>query len=67
MADFCKQCSIDIFGEDFGDLKGIGDGTPLAPGMGWLALCEDCGDAIVDDEGVCIADNCAKHHGVAHK
>ena len=29
MADFCKQCSIENFGEDSGDLMGLGDGKPL--------------------------------------
>lgn len=51
MADFCKECSIELFGEDYGDLKGIGDGTPLEPGYGWTALCENCGPILVDDEG----------------
>lgn len=63
MADFCAQCSVDIFGEDFGDLAGLGDGTALKPGEGWLALCEGCGPTCVDPEGRCIAPNCDKKHG----
>ena len=61
MADFCKQCSLEIFLEDFGDLRGLGDGTPLPPGHGWSALCENCGPIVVDDEGNCISDNCDTH------
>lgn len=52
MADFCKACSIDLFGEDCGDLAGLGDGTPLPEGHGWTALCETCGPILVDDKGV---------------
>lgn len=56
MADFCKQCSIDLFGEDFRDLAGIGAarGEELEPGSGWIALCEGCGPTLVDDNGVCM-------------
>ena len=63
MADFCKQCSLDNFGEDFEDLKGLGEGQNLKPGHGWLVLCEGCGPAIVDAEGRCIAAHCDKKHG----
>ena len=33
---------MDIFGEDFEELKGLGDGTQLKKDQGWSALCEDC-------------------------
>ena len=62
MADFCKQCSTDIFGEDFYDLKGLGDGTELQEGYGWPALCEGCGVTVVNDEGKCIDKRCLKEH-----
>lgn len=52
MADFCKECSIDLFGENFGDLANLGDGKELPPDHGWRALCEGCGCMIlVDNEG----------------
>ena len=35
MADFCKQCSIDLFDEDFGDVKDI---------------CTKCGHTIKREE-----------------
>lgn len=59
MADFCKQCSIELFGEDYRDLAGMGraaQGEPetLTPGYGWVVLCEDCGPTRVDDEGGCL-------------
>lgn len=44
MADLCKQCSVEIYGEDSGDLAGFEDGT--------MVLCEGCGRWItVDAEG----------------
>lgn len=58
MADFCKQCSIDMFGKDFGDLKGLGDGKVLLEGRGWLTMCEGCGPILVDSEGSCISKDC---------
>ena len=63
MADFCQQCSMDIFGEDFEELKGLGDDTPLKKDQGWSALCEGCGPTVVDDDGKCISLHCMKKHG----
>ena len=57
MADFCKQCSIDTFGEDTGDLAHPG----APPLLLWSALCEGCGPTYVDNEGACQCD-CDKHH-----
>lgn len=67
MADFCKQCSLELFGEDNGDLKGLGDGRKLEPGFGWTAICEGCGFTIVDDDGACINKYCDKKHGEKHE
>lgn len=61
MADFCKQCSEENFGEDSKDLAGLGDGTKLKSGYGWPALCEGCGIIIVNDIGECISETCHKH------
>lgn len=72
MADFCKQCSIDHFGEDFEDLsnqhalaKARAEGKPLPPDgeREWPALCEGCGPTLVDDDGACIYSGCALKHG----
>ena len=63
MADFCKQCSIENFDEDFGDFKGLHPENPLTSGeYGWPVICEGCGPAIVLDDGTCIAQHCLKHH-----
>ena len=61
MADFCKQCSEELFGEDFKDLAGLGDGSKLEEGFGWQALCEGCGPTYVNDDGECITPYCPKH------
>lgn len=63
MADFCRQCSIELFGEDFRELAGLGNGVPLKEGHGWTVLCEGCGLTLVDDEGRCISKHCIKEHG----
>lgn len=63
MADFCKQCSEELFDEDFKELAGLGDGSKLEPGFGWPALCEGCGPTTVNDDGICTAKNCLRQHG----
>lgn len=51
MADLCRQCSIDTFGFDSGDLANLG---PLEPGTGHSVICEGCGFILVDESGNCI-------------
>lgn len=55
MADFCRQCSIKIFGEDHKDLADLISTGPT------LALCEGCGYIQVDINGQCIDDGCPIH------
>lgn len=43
MADFCRDCSISIFGDDSRDLADIGDNVGV--------LCECCGPIQVDING----------------
>lgn len=61
MSDYCKECGLEIFGEDTRELAGLGNGKPLQPGEGWTALCEGCGGTVVDEDGKCIAEWCPKH------
>lgn len=63
MADFCKQCSMDVFSEDFGDMAGISTATDTANGLFAQVLCEDCGFIQVDHEGNCITHGKKEHHG----
>ncbi len=51
MADFCKECSLEIFGEDLGDLADLIEPVIVDLGFGYLALCERCGWILVDDRG----------------
>ncbi len=44
MASFCHDCSIDMFGEDFGDLAGWCKENEYA-----RILCEGCGGYIIVD------------------
>lgn len=62
MSDFCKQCSEELFGKDFGDFKGLITPEEVREGKGAVVLCEDCVTCMVDHEGRCIA-ACEKNHG----
>ena len=61
MADFCKQCSLEIFTEDFGDFANLHPDKTLEENYGWLVLCEGCGPTLVNTEGSCISKTCDKH------
>lgn len=63
MADFCKQCSEDIFGEDFGELAGLIKEEQVTQGFYAVAICEGCGYTLVDHTGKCVAIDCIKKHG----
>lgn len=65
MADFCQQCSIELFGEDFGDLAGLITEQDAAQGYGMNVLCEGCVNAFVDHTGRCHAHGCLARHGEA--
>lgn len=54
MADFCCQCSIDTFGEDFGDFVGLVSAKQVAAGVAAEVLCESCGPIRVNHLGVRI-------------
>jgi len=63
MTDFCKQCSIELFGKDFGDLKGITSRKDWEQGKAVVVICEGCGIIQVDPDGRCISQDCLKNHG----
>lgn len=56
MADFCKQCSEETFGKDFGDLAGMPKYS--------VTLCEGCGPIQVDVDGSCISNDCIEKHAL---
>lgn len=60
MADFCKQCSLENFGSDIGDLAGLVEGNCYTH-----VLCEGCGfECIVTADGTCVSETCLKKHGL---
>lgn len=61
MADFCKQCSIDHFGKDFGDLAGITPQEDWDAGKAMVVLCEGCGAIQVMPDGTCCG-GCMERH-----
>ena len=54
MAEYCRQCSMELFGEDRCDL--------VSPQGQRAEVCAGCGLTIVDCNGTCLGD-CGKHHG----
>jgi hypothetical protein len=63
MADFCKQCSMDVFGEDFGEMANLTTPEQTAKGLFATVICEDCGVVQVDHEGNCITHEKRPQHG----
>ena len=63
MAEFCKQCSLELFGEDYGDFAGLTSKKQYKKGFAAIVLCEGCGPIQVDPEGKCISPDCLKNHG----
>jgi hypothetical protein len=64
MASFCAQCSIDVYGKDYGDYRGLITAEQFAEGWVVSVICEDCGHCVVDHEGRCVG-GCMKGHGLA--
>lgn len=60
MADFCRACSIDLFGKDLRELAGLTDPASWAEGRASRAICEGCGFVQVDPEGNCASPDCLK-------
>lgn len=58
MAEFCKECSLEHFNEDLGDLRGL-----CQPGMMVATICEGCGYIYVDHNGQCMGGpSCQENH-----
>lgn len=63
MADFCRQCTIEYFGEenaDKNDCKGLQE-AELDETHEIAVLCEGCGITGVNSKGECNG-NCYKGH-----
>lgn len=61
MADFCKQCSMDYFGEDMRELAGQTTEDDTRAELYAEVICEGCGFIQVDHEGRCVSLNCEVH------
>ena len=66
MADFCKQCSMDIFGEDFKDLSGLTKEEDWQQHKAVATICEGCGLIQVDPDGNCVTTACLKSGRLGH-
>lgn len=51
MAGLCKECSVELFAEDFGDFAGLTTEEAAKRGEHCVALCEICGYITVDPHG----------------
>lgn len=51
MADFCKKCSIEMFGSDTKDLEGLITEEQFKSGYAATVCCEGCCAGYVDHEG----------------
>lgn len=58
MADFCRQCSVRVFGEDSKDFDGLCQPEDLQ-----LVLCEGCGYIWADHTGKCLGNCLEPTHG----
>lgn len=65
MAEFCRQCSLSVLGEDFGDLSGLLSEEESRSGLCVAVLCEGCGPTCVDHEGRCLGGCLTEEHGPA--
>lgn len=79
MADFCVQCSIEMFGvgsdqsaiqldsklidQRHGDLSGLSTEEHTRQRLYCVALCEGCGFIQVDHTGRCVSPDCLFQHG----
>lgn len=66
MSEFCKQCSIEVFGEDFKDMVGVTSAKSWKEGLAGWELCEGCGMIQVDPEGQCASPHCSKKGQEGH-
>lgn len=63
MAEFCKECSIALFGKDHNDLAGTITAEDTAAGyVSSVVICEGCGPIQVDHEGLCKSEDCVGEH-----
>ena len=62
MAEYCRQCSIRMSGEDFHELAGQTSQEDWKQGKMAVVICEGCGPIQVDPEGNCVSTDCLVNH-----
>ena len=60
MADWCKQCSDEMFGEEHPFYQTYD--KPAPPGRAYMILCEGCGIITVNQQGECNDPSCTLHN-----
>ena len=64
MADFCRQCAEDVWGDpDKIDLADLSTEADTANGLYSVVICEGCGLIQVDHTGLCVSEDCLLKHG----
>lgn len=63
MADYCKECSVDLFNSDFKELANLSTEEDTKKGLFANVICEGCGFVQVDHTGKCLGGaNCTEGH-----
>ena len=63
MADFCTECSLELFEKDYGELAGLSTEEDTRNLLYAVVICEGCGFVQVDHTGKCIGGtDCMKGH-----
>lgn len=57
MADFCRECNLELFDLDEPDFGPYDPALELKSGEGFLVLCETCGPILVDHSGNKISED----------
>lgn len=65
MADFCRQCALEVFGPmrgpDYaGDMVGLSSAHDTECGLFAVVLCEGCGPTQVNHVGECVVHDCVE-------
>jgi len=64
MAEFCRQCSVSMFGEPYADFEGISTEADTQNKLYPIVLCESCGPCQVYHTGKCVSIDCFEKHGM---
>lgn len=64
MSDFCKQCSLELFGQDFRDLANLLTEEQEHQGLLANVICERCGFIQVNSAGQCLTHTAEEHSRV---